>query len=190
MYGTSHTTCIGCDTIFNEMLNIKEDCIKQTGRTNYTAHNNTRNTLNSTSSTSQSTSNTFQSRSTQLVSNNTGFVRNNNVGLIGTSAVSSSRPNTQNQNSNISQPNSSNRSNTVNRNTTSDNRENHFSWINSSDFNNPGNRANQSTFRNSRNTNNVKDIWGNTDNNAEIICHCHETAIQLTVRKDGPNKGE
>ncbi|XP_012057921.1 PREDICTED: DNA topoisomerase 3-alpha-like [Atta cephalotes] len=193
MYGTSHTTCIGCDTIFNEMLNIKEDCIKQTGRTNYTAHNNTRNTLNSTSSTSQSTSNTFQSRNTQPVSNSTGFVRNNNnVGLIGTSTVSSSRPNTQNQNSNISQPNSSNRSilsNTVNRNTISDNRENHFSWINSSDFNNPGNRANQSTFRNSRNTNNVKDIWGNTDNNAEIICHCHETAIQLTVRKDGPNKG-
>ena len=68
------------------MLNIKEDCIKQTGRTNYTAHNNTRNTLNSTSSTSQSTSNTFQSRSTQPVSNNTGFVRNNNnVGLIGIS---------------------------------------------------------------------------------------------------------
>ncbi|KYN28291.1 DNA topoisomerase 3-alpha [Trachymyrmex cornetzi] len=190
MYGTSHTTCIGCDTVFNEMLNIKEDCIKQTGRTNYTVHNNTRDTLNSTSSTSQSTSNTFQSRSIQPVSNSTGFVRNNNnVGLIGTSAISSDRPNTQNQNSNISQPNSSNRSNTVNRSTISDNRENHFSWINTRDFNNPENRASQSTFRNSRNTNNVKDIWGNTDNNAEIICHCHETAIQLTVRKDGPNKG-
>ncbi|XP_018404081.1 PREDICTED: DNA topoisomerase 3-alpha isoform X1 [Cyphomyrmex costatus] len=187
LYGTSYTTCIGCDTTFNEMLNIKEDCIKQTGRANYTVHNNTRDILSSASNTSLPTSSTSQSRNTQPISSSTEFVQNNNISLIGTSATSR-RPNTQNQNSNISQPNSSNRPSTINRNTTSDNRENHFSWINS-DFNNPGNRANQSTFRNPHNTNNVKDIWGNTDDDAEIMCHCHEIAIQLTVRKEGPNKG-
>ncbi|CAD1480133.1 unnamed protein product [Heterotrigona itama] len=32
-------------------------------------------------------------------------------------------------------------------------------------------------------------IWGNIDDNAIIMCKCHENAIQLTVRKEGPNHG-
>jgi len=33
-------------------------------------------------------------------------------------------------------------------------------------------------------------MWGNIDNDAEIMCNCHKTAIQLTVKKEGPNKGK
>ncbi|KMQ86449.1 dna topoisomerase 3-alpha-like protein [Lasius niger] len=105
LYGTSYTTCIGCDTAFNEILNIKQDRIRQTERTN-TIHNDRRNTSSFTS-----TSNNFN---------------------------------------------------------------------NSSD---------QPAPRNSRNVDNKTSVWGNIDNNAEIMCNCHEIAIQLTVKKDGPNKG-
>lgn len=185
LYGTSYTTCIGCDTTFREMLNIKDDCIKQTGRTNYIGHNNTRDTLSSTS-----TSSTSQSRSTQQqpVSNNTGSVRSNNhVGLIGISGTSGRHA--QSHNSNVSQSNRSNRPNTVDRNTIS-NRENHIPWINSDDFNRTGNSSDQSASRDSRNANNKTNTWGTIDNNTEIMCHCHELAIQLTVKKEGPNKGK
>ncbi|KAI4501555.1 hypothetical protein M0802_003432, partial [Mischocyttarus mexicanus] len=41
---------------------------------------------------------------------------------------------------------------------------------------------------NNTNTNNIK-VWGNIDNDAEIMCQCNQLAIQLTVRKDGPNQG-
>ncbi|XP_047360172.1 DNA topoisomerase 3-alpha isoform X1 [Vespa velutina] len=41
---------------------------------------------------------------------------------------------------------------------------------------------------NHTNTNDIVS-WGNIDNDAEIMCQCHQHAIQLTVRKDGPNQG-
>ncbi|XP_043503570.1 DNA topoisomerase 3-alpha isoform X1 [Polistes fuscatus] len=41
---------------------------------------------------------------------------------------------------------------------------------------------------NSTNINNIV-TWGNIDNDAEIMCQCNQRAIQLTVKKDGPNKG-
>lgn len=185
LYGTSYTTCIGCDITFSEMLNIKKDCIRQTGRVNYTGHNN--NTRDTSSSTS--TSSTFQSQNTQQqpVSSNTGFIRsNNNVGLIRPSSTSGRH--VQSQHFNVSQ---SNRSNTdrrpnTDRSTISDNTETDTSWINSGDFNSSRNRSDQSA---SSNANNVTNTWGNIDNNSEIMCHCHEIAIQLTVKKEGPNKG-
>lgn len=183
LYGTSYTTCIGCDTAFNEMLNIKKDCVKQTGRANYTGHNNTRDAESSTSR-----SRTSQSQSIQQQSiSSAAFVRNNNnVGMIGTSGISGRQP--QSQHSNVSQPNRSNRPNT-DRNTISNNRENHTSWVNSGDFNSSRNRSDQSTSRDSRNANSTI-TWGNIDNNTEIMCNCHEIAIKLTVRKEGPNKGK
>lgn len=42
---------------------------------------------------------------------------------------------------------------------------------------------------NHTNTNDIVS-WGNIDNDAEIMCQCHQHAIQLTVRKDGPNQGK
>lgn len=184
LYGTSYTTCIGCDIAFNEMLNIKKDCIKQTGRANYTGHNNTRGTESSTSNSSTSQSRSIQ----QPISNSTAFVRsNNNVGVIGTSGTSETQ--SQSQHSNVSQPNRSNRPN-ASRNTISNNRENHTSWVNSDDFNSSWNRSDQSASRDSSNTNNTTNTWGNIDNNTEIMCNCHEIAIKLTVKKEGPNKGK
>ncbi|XP_067213930.1 DNA topoisomerase 3-alpha isoform X3 [Linepithema humile] len=234
LYGTSYTTCIGCDTTFNEMLNIKEDCIRQNRRANY-IQNNTRDTSSSTSSTSQlqvtqrqqPASNSTRSvwnnndvalnrtsdtsgRSTQnhnsqpnrsntvnrntTMSNNTNGARsvrnNNDVGLIRTSGTSGRSA--QNHNSNVSQPNRPvNR--TVNRNT--NNRGNFDSWDNSwdnfntDDFNSSWDGSNQSASSNSHNATNRSSTWGNIDNDAEIMCNCHQNAIQLTVRKEGPNKG-
>lgn len=186
LYGTFYTTCIGCDTTFNEMLNIKEDCIKQTGRANNTGRNNTRDTSNFTS-----TSSTSQSRSTQPVSSSTGTsntgIRSNNYSSIGTSGTSAGR--IQSQNSNVSQPNRTNMPNAVNRSIISNNNENHASRIHLGDFNSSGGRSNQSTSRDFHNANNATK-WGNNDNNTEIMCNCHETVIQLTVRKEGPNKGK
>lgn len=191
LYGTSYTTCISCDTQFNEMLNIKEDCIKQTGRINNTGRNNTRDTPSFTS-----TSSTSQSRSGQSAPNNTwasssgsssiGVRSNNNYGSIGTSSTSTER--IQSQTLNVSQSNRSNRPNAIDRNTISSNSENHTSWIRSNDFNSLGNRSNQSESRNVPSANNATN-WGNIDNNTEIMCNCHEIAIQLTVKKEGPNKG-
>lgn len=239
LYGTSYTTCIGCDTTFNEMLNIKEDCIRQNRRANY-IQNNTRDTSSSSSSTSQlqvtqrqqPASNSTRSvwnnndvalnrtsdtsgRSTQnhnsqpnrsntvnrntTMSNNTNGARsvrnNNDVGLIRTSGTSGRSA--QNHNSNVSQPNRPvNRTvnRTVNRNT--NNRGNFDSWDNSwdnfntDDFNSSWDGSNQSASSNSHNATNRSSTWGNIDNDAEIMCNCHQNAIQLTVRKEGPNKGK
>ncbi|KAL6425769.1 hypothetical protein ACFW04_009678 [Cataglyphis niger] len=179
LYGTSYTTCISCDTTFNEVLNIKQDCIRQTERPN--THNNTRNasSFTSTSSTSQS----HPSQRQQSVFNNTRSVQsNNNIDPIGTFGISERRA--QNHRFNVSQPN---RSNIVRESATvSNNRENSTSWINTQNLNNS---SDQPAPRNSCNMVNKISAWGNIDNNAEIMCKCHETAIQLTVRKEGPNKG-
>lgn len=178
LYGTSYTTCIGCDIAFNEILNIKQDCIRQTERMNI-VHNNTRNTssFTSTSNTSQCTS------QQQSVSNNIRSIQsNNNIDSVGTFGTNGR----QAQNSfNVSQPN---RPNTIRGSTTvSNNRENSNSWINIHNFNS---LSDQSTSRNARNIDNKTSVWGNIDNNAEIMCNCHEIAIQLTVKKEGPNKGK
>lgn len=176
LYGTSYTTCIGCDNAFNEILNIKQDCIRQTERANI-VHNNTRNTSSFTS-TSSSTSQ-YTSQQQQSVSNNIRSVQSNNIDSIGTNRR-------QAQNSfNVSQPN---RPNTIRESTTiSNNRENSTSWINTHNFNS---LSDQSAPRNARNIDNKTSVWGNIDNNAEIMCNCHEIAIQLTVKKEGPNKGK
>lgn len=54
------------------------------------------------------------------------------------------------------------------------------------------NNFNQTIEFQSDNRTNPNDIvsWGNIDNDAEIMCQCHQQAILLTVRKDGPNQGK
>lgn len=239
LYGTSYTTCIGCDTTFNEMLNIKEDCIRQTRRANHNQNNttNTSNSISTSSSTSQSQINQRQqpaSNSTRSVSSNNEIVLNRTSNISGRSTQNhNSQPNSQNivnrnttmlnntngtrsirnnndadlirtsgtsersiQNSgsNASQPS---RSRTVNRNTTiSNNRNNFNSWddnwdnFNTDDFNSSWNGSNRSASSNSQNAANKTSSWGNIDNDAEIMCNCHQIAIQLTVKKEGPNKGK
>lgn len=190
LYGTSYTTCIGCDTSFNEMLNIRENCIRQTGRANHIAHSNTMNTASFTSTssgTSQSQNTQRQQSASSSSTSNTRSVRaNNNVAAIGTFGTSGERA--QNYSSNVSQPN---RQNSVNRSAAAaNNRGNADPWItNWNDFNSSDTRSDQATSS-SRNTNGRNNTWGNIDNNTEIMCNCHETAIQLTVRKEGPNKGK
>ncbi|RLU22556.1 hypothetical protein DMN91_004834 [Ooceraea biroi] len=181
LYGTSYTTCIGCDTTFNEMLNIKEDCVRQTGRAALTDHHNTRDNSSGTTftTTTSQSQNARQQRPT--ISGNMRYPASSRgySGSIGTSSTSDRRA--QNQPSRANKPNTGSRSATV-----SDD-EDYSSWISTNDFNSSENRSGQS--RNPRNTNNRTNTWGNIDNDAEVMCNCHETAIQLTVRKEGPNKG-
>lgn len=182
LYGTSYTTCIGCDTVFKEMLNIKDDAISQTGRVNSVSQNNTRNTssFTSTSSTSQSQSTRRQVPTSVMRSSE----NDSDVELIETPNLSGRHA--QNHSNTFR---SNNPSNNVNRSaTTSDNRRSLDFWNNMVDFNNSENRSDRS--RNAVNANDRTNAWGNIDSSAEIMCKCHETAIQLTVRKEGPNKGK
>ncbi|XP_032669264.1 DNA topoisomerase 3-alpha isoform X2 [Odontomachus brunneus] len=170
LYGTSYTTCIGCDSTFNELLNIREDCIRQTGRSNYTVHSNTSSST-FTSSTSRSSAATIGSTQRhQSVPNfsSTRRVQTNN-----------------NENSSTSRGHARNHS-TVNRDTTISNNGGNIDLRHNT--NRLDNRSNQTASRNFRNTANRAN-WGDIDSNTEIMCNCHETAIQLTVRKEGPNKG-
>lgn len=190
LYGTSYTTCIGCDFTFNEMLNIKEDCIRQTGRSNYITHDNTSNST-STSSTFQNSAATVEStqRHQSVPSSNLVSRRpvqtNNNI-----ENSSTFRGRTRNCGSNVTK---SSRPNTVNRNTTISNNEGNIDFW-TDDWNNVNNSLenglDQNVSRNFRDTASTTNTWGNVDSNAEIMCNCHETAIQLTVRKEGPNKGK
>ncbi|XP_029173837.1 DNA topoisomerase 3-alpha-like [Nylanderia fulva] len=176
LYGTSHTTCIGCDTAFNEILNIKQDCIRQTERAN-TINNDRRNTSSFTSTSSTSQSHTSQRQ--QSVSNNIRSGQSNTMNSIASFGTSGGHA--QSHNFSVPRPN---RSNTVRESTTvSNNRESTTSWINTN------NLSDQSAPRKPRNVGNKTSVWGNIDNDAEIMCNCHEIAIQLTVRKEGPNKG-
>lgn len=179
LYGTSYTTCIGCDTAFNEILNIKQDCIRQTERANAINNDRIRNTSSFTSTSSTSQLHTSQQRQ-QSVSNNIRSGQSNTIA----SSFGTSGGYAQNHSFNVSRPN---RSNTVRESTASNNRENTTSWINTHNFNSS---SDQPAPRKTHNVNNKTSVWGNIDNNAEIICNCHEIAIQLTVKKEGPNKGK
>jgi len=194
LYGTSYTTCIGCDTTFKEMLNIKDDCLKQIERTILTGNHNIANVSRTTSTTTTSQSQNILQQ--WPVSGHMRSVPNsNNIDLTETSRTLDR----QNYNiSNISQLNRSNRTNTTTTTTTttttrnatiSNDREDFNPWVNNS--NSSENRLDQSvTSRNSNNMHNRTNTWGNIDNDAEIMCKCHEIAIQLTVKKEGPNKGK
>lgn len=183
LYGTSYTTCIGCDTTFNEMINIKEDCVRQTGTVSLTGPYNTRNVSDTafTKITSQS-QNTLQQR--PIPPDNTQSVANNSNMPVG--SVSQTARHAQNHNS---QQNRTSKLNIGNRDIMLTDDGEDGSWISTS--NSSENRLDQSiASRHFHNTNNRSNTWGNIDNDAEIMCNCHETAIQLTVKKEGPNKGE
>ncbi|XP_011144136.1 DNA topoisomerase 3-alpha isoform X2 [Harpegnathos saltator] len=182
LYGTSYTTCIGCDSTFNEMLNIKNDCIRQTGRSNHTIQNNTSSSASQSFATTIGSTQRHQSAPNSSFSNpRPGPSQTNN---IGNSSVPRGRA--RNHNS------KSNRLITANKNTTiPNNGGNADFWIND-DWDNANSLENTSNWTasgSSHSTANRTTTWGNIDNNAVIMCNCHETAIQLTVRKEGPNIG-
>ncbi|XP_011691377.1 PREDICTED: DNA topoisomerase 3-alpha-like [Wasmannia auropunctata] len=122
---------------------------------------------------------TIQPSTSRMESTRGNDVDNSTAGTSGTSE------NAQGQNSNVSKPSGSNNPN-VSITNTSDNRENNTSLLKSENVNRSGNETDQSAPGDSRNIDNTT----NTNNdNDEIKCYCDKTAIQLTVRKDGPTKG-
>ncbi|KZC11859.1 PREDICTED: DNA topoisomerase 3-alpha [Dufourea novaeangliae] len=169
MYGTTYSTCIGgCDPSFNEVLNIRNNSIKIVRQTNDSGYSSTfsgsRSAVDSNTA-SERYSGTQPSRGgsrTNLSDNNTS------VGLV----------RTQNNNQrNTNRPRDSNRS--VKKRNDSKNDD---TWIDTSNFNPSSNDSKLSQMEQNR-------TWGDIDNNAVIMCRCHENAIQLTVRKEGPNQG-
>lgn len=156
IYGTDYTTCIGgCDPMFNEALNIKNENIKSLISVNDSGYRSTFDGIivpNSSSIRNSGTrpfSNTENKKNLSGSNASIGFVRNQNNNREGSRNI---------QQQNISKNNTWNNSNTS-----------------------PDN------LRLSENE--ESKIWGNIDDNAIIMCKCHENAIQLTVRKEGPNHG-
>ncbi|XP_035721138.1 DNA topoisomerase 3-alpha-like isoform X1 [Vespa mandarinia] len=148
LFGSTYTTCIGgCDSNFNETINIKDDTIKKISRI--------------TDSGYETTNSSSEILIRTQMSNNMG------------ESISNSRTITQ-------------RSENRSRNSNNRRKDN----IASTKMKNNTDNFNQTIGFGSNHTN-TNDIvsWGNIDNDAEIMCQCHQHAIQLTVRKDGPNQG-
>ena len=152
IYGTDYTTCIGgCNPMFNEVLNIKNENIKSS--VNDSGYRSTFDGIivpNSSSIRSSGTrpfSNTENKKNLSESNASIGFVRNQN--------------------------------NNRNREGSRNIQQQNISWNNTN-----------TSFDDLRLSENEQSkIWGNIDDNAIIMCKCHENAIQLTVRKDGPNHG-
>ncbi|KAK2586300.1 hypothetical protein KPH14_001550 [Odynerus spinipes] len=120
----------------------------------------------------------YESTNNRLVSNQ-AFSRTQMRDNTGQS-ISNSRTNTQRSNFTAGNENSSRNSGTNNskRNITSTKKKsNTLSSNQAASVNNNHSYANDTV------------TWGNIDNDAEIMCQCHELAIKLTVRKNGPNQG-
>ncbi|KOC68743.1 DNA topoisomerase 3-alpha [Habropoda laboriosa] len=160
IYGTSYTTCIGgCDSMFNELLNVKSESIKsQSGRSD----SGYRSMLDGTTSTAVL---------------NPPLIKNNDAPRP-SSDVRSTVPVGVVRNPNSNRNNRGGSSNKGNAK-----RGNHLK----NDRNN-GESVNSSELRLLRNEENNR-TWGNIDNDNTITCKCNENAIELRVRKEGPNHG-
>ncbi|XP_076680508.1 topoisomerase 3-alpha isoform X1 [Andrena cerasifolii] len=170
MYGTTYTTCIGgCDPSFNESLNIKADSIKNVSQGNDSGYRST-----------------FDGSSSAAISNPPS-VRNNGIHQP---RVAGNRANLSENNTSVGIVRNQNR----NRNDTSRSRNNSG---NARKRNAPKNDDKWIDTKNSSSvhtdfgsTNNEQGTsWGDLGDDAVIVCRCHENAIQLTVRKEGPNQG-
>lgn len=158
--GPSYTTCIGgCDNTFNETIGIISHTVRRG----------------------------------QNVSNDSGFQSGN--ASRHNSTQGSIRP-TQNQ-TNRQQPPSAPWSQGNQNQNWNQNRNNDFSSSGSSygTQNRPGNARPQgnSNFKagasSATSSGNATFSWANNEDHGEIMCHCHQLAKELTVRKEGPNQG-
>ncbi|XP_051170961.1 DNA topoisomerase 3-alpha isoform X2 [Leptopilina boulardi] len=159
-FGVEYTTCIGgCDEIFNDSMDIKLNNVRNTGRSNDSGYQSS----NSTQRSSQS---------------NSSSQRNNNA----TSSTNNSRSMSQAR----QQQSQGNSNNTVQFRQPENTRQQN-GW---SRQNNQETRTNVGMVTSNANSNsNISQNWGSVDDGSAILCNCHNPAIQLTVRKDGPNIG-
>lgn len=166
IYGAIYTTCIGgCDSSFNEVLNIRNESIRNISQGNDTGYSSTFDELRSNNSNPPSVRNI--GTQPPRVGNRTNLSENNtSIGLVRSQ-------NTTRNNSNRSRNNANARKRTTSENDT---------WIDTNTF-----RSSNNDFRSPRSE--QSKTWGDIDNDAVIMCRCHENAIQLTVRKEGPNQG-
>ncbi|OAD60713.1 DNA topoisomerase 3-alpha [Eufriesea mexicana] len=162
IYGTDYTTCIGgCDPTFNELLNIKNESIRSQTQTNDSGYRSMFDGIIVSNST--------------LVRNSTPRPVSNIENKSGSSESSASIGFVRNQNSNRNNIGES-------RNIKQQNNSKNSTWTNTNIVTRPTNKPNVSR--------NVQDkVWGVIEKDAVIMCSCNENAIQLTVKKDGPNHG-
>ncbi|XP_076756767.1 topoisomerase 3-alpha isoform X2 [Xylocopa sonorina] len=170
IYGTTYTTCIGgCDSMFNELLNIRSGNVRSQSQANDTGYRSM------TDGSIISNPSPVRNNGTRPPSSNTqnrinSHHNNTSVGLF------------QNQNTNRNRGGAGNTGNTGRqKNTKRRNDSDNDTWIETSNA-----HSTTTEIRSSGNEQNT--MWGNTDDSA-IMCNCHENAIQLQVRKDGPNHG-
>ena len=170
MYGTTYTTCIGgCDPLFNESLNIKADSISNVSQGNDSGY---RSTFDGSSSSAGSNTPAVRNngiRQPRVAGNRTNLSENNtSVGLV----------RNQNRNRNDTSRSRNNSGNARKRNAPKNDKRNDTKNFNSEYTDLGLTNGGQGTS------------WGDLDNDAVIVCKCNENAIQLTVRKEGPNQGK
>ena len=177
-FAPEYITCIGgCDEIFNDQMEINAQNVRRTAHANDSGY-----------SSIQSASNTQRSN-TAVPSNQ----RNPNTNSItgNSRVVSQVRPNPAAQNVNSRPPTRA--AETVgNQNGRSGQTRTNQNPQSQNIRNNPAARpANVGMVASSSNSawNSSNQNWGNIDSGTAILCNCHDTAMLLTVRKEGPNQG-
>lgn len=168
MYGTTYTTCVGgCDPSFNESLNIKADSIRNVSQGNDSGY---RSTFDGSSSAAISNPPAVRNNGIRQPRNRENLSENNtSVGLV----------RNQNRNRNDTSRSRNNSGNARKRNAP----KNDDKWIDTKNL--------SSVYTDFGLTNDEQGTsWGELGNDAVIVCKCHENAIQLTVRKEGPNRGK
>ncbi|XP_053988911.1 DNA topoisomerase 3-alpha isoform X1 [Hylaeus volcanicus] len=169
IYGTTYTTCIGgCDPSFNELLNIKDESVKIINRINDTGYD----------SMFDGSRSTILSNPPPVRNNETRQPRVKNRSNLPKNNTSVELVRNQNSNRNNTSRSRNNNTNTKKRNT----RTIDDTWIDTNTFTSSNTDSRLPSIEDSK-------TWGAIDNDAVIMCKCNENAIQLTVRKEGPNQG-
>lgn len=171
IYGTDYTTCIGgCDPMFNELLNVRNESIRSQTQANDSGYRSMFDGtigLNSTAAGTASTARPFSNiENKSRASKSSASKSSASIGLVRNQKSDSNRNNIRESRNIKQQSNSENNT-----------------WTNTSNVNPRANKTNLPK--------NVQDkVWGVMDKDAIILCSCNENAIQLTVKKEGPNHGK
>ncbi|XP_057324309.1 DNA topoisomerase 3-alpha [Microplitis mediator] len=184
IYGSSYETCVGgCDITFNEAIGINLSSVQRVARppdSGYSSSNNnstfTQSNRNNTQSSNQRSSGN-NNRGNTSAGRGASSSSNSSIGLVG--FQSNNRPSTFN---NRGRGGSSNYSDRNNQNNTKRNNDN---WPD--DF--PDTKRPKTVTKQSGNFNRENINATNADDIESYSCNCHEPAVKLTVKKEGPNKG-
>ena len=178
-FGPEYTTCIGgCDAIFNDIMEIRLCNVRRTERPNDSGYSSNQSSQRSL----MASQNNQNSQRNTIPTNRTNISR----------AASQVRPDLPSQNA-ISRPQSRPVENARIQNgwsnQTRTNQNTQSQALRNNQTSGPRNVGMGAYSSNNVLNNSMNQNWGNVDDGSTILCHCHDNAVLLTVRKDGPNQG-